>query len=368
MPTATTGVVGPVGMSPPPVRVVAAVRRGQMLFRSPEVDRARLAVVVGQHDGPRALVGGQLVHDGPDLLCDVVPAQHPAEVLVDVVEAQVHDRRIGEHRREQRNDRERGHDDGDEDRHPRAPRPRPLDHDGAERDERQVPRAEVVALAARREQHDEEERVPDGKPPVRGPRRTSNHRPQRGDPHDHPAERDQHELSGDELTGVGAGVVLAQVLEERPRRPVVLRLPHEVRQRERGGDGGAAERPPGAEDRALRCREQAHDRARHPERHRVLVQQPDADDRADAQPEPNVPGAHDSDDEQQRDRPRDQVERHRRQEVARGEVQRAERADRRGQPLREPSSAELAGEQRAHYYVHATDEHGEHVQSRLGCG
>ena len=67
--------------APQEVRLVGADRGRQPVPRPEEIDRARLAVVVGKDGGPRAVLGGQRVVDARDLGHQLRPAEAIAEVL-----------------------------------------------------------------------------------------------------------------------------------------------------------------------------------------------------------------------------------------------------------------------------------------------
>ena len=143
---------------------------------------------------------------------------------------------------------------------------------------------------------------------------------------------------------------------------MVLRLPDQVGREQHKRDRRAADEPP-VEEAALRRGQQPDAGTDDPERHAVLVQQSEAGDGADGQPQPDVAGPHDTDDEPGRGRPGQQLEGLGAEEMTGREEQRPERGDEHGDGLAGPATAELPRQQRAHDDDGAAGQRGNDVEA-----
>ena len=298
-------------------------RRRKTEPRPVHVDRARLAVVLAEHARPGALLRRQGTVDAGGLLRHLLPAepvgeklrQRPHPMGLDGRRRHAERPRVahvgfrGQKReRHRREDESADHEDRRVCRSDpcEAPRKNAFRGDAARGEQHRIGRGQVVDAAVHRQERSQDDEVDDAERAValavaseEEPRETAD--PERGGErvqHEHllPEKRERRELD--------VAPVLPDRLLQLEEREAFPDVPDEVGQEHEEGRGRSDPDPAAPEERAAaRGGEETDDDARAEEAHRVLVQQADAGEQAERQPQARIGAVEEARDEDRAARP-----------------------------------------------------------------
>ena len=125
----------------------------------------------------------------------------------------------------------------------------------------------------------------------------------------------------------------------------MLHVPDHVREEDQEGDRPAEPDPGPREGASLRAQQDADHQGERVDRHRVLVLQAEAGEKAEPQPQLLVAGPDDADEDVRAPRPEQRLECVHREEVVHHDVDEGERARDGREAHREPPAAHLAGQE-----------------------
>ncbi len=346
--------------SPEPVVVVAADRAGQAVGVAEEIDRAGLAVVLGEDARLRPLVRWQRVVDAGDFGNHFRPAMHVRVVLRQRAHLMplagahldpqgLHIADEGLHRQDRQRERSQGRaprEKKQEDRGSQTPPAHPgFQRRGSGGEERRVGRGEVVRLGALRHQDDENRHVSPAQHPERPPGPREQQPAESREPDRKRERMHLDDLLGKELQRRQRHVLVrGGVADELQRRRAVRRLPDQMRQEEENRDRATQPDPGAAEVPALGSEQQPGEHPAAEEEHAVLVLQAEAADQAEEKPELRIATLDDADHRQSPERPEEDVEGVHRKDVEGKEVDRSDQSAQCREDLGEPPAPQLPGD------------------------
>ena len=158
---------------------------------------------------------------------------------------------------------------------------------------------------------------------------------------------------------------VAQPVGNLELRPSVARLPHEVRRPHDERDRDPGQQPRRAQHGSLGDEEKADCEPDDQEARRPLVEEPDAHQQPDDEPQPRVATVEEADDEQRDAAPEQDLGRDRREEVPDRQEHRRDRGGNGCGDLRSSVAAELTGEQRRHDDEPAVEERRDDPEPEL---
>ncbi len=237
-----------------------------------------------------------------------------------------------------------------------------IDDDASRREVHEKDRRDVVALARSDEHRDEQHRIGERQRAQRL-RLVAAPEPQKsGAPDGKQQGPEQKELERDELGPVLGAVLSRDRTSHVDLRPSVGRLPDEVRAPDEHRERGADEEPLRAEDVGSAADHDPDPERRHQEQDEVLVEEPDADDEPDDDPEARIGSLKEARHQPQHEHPRQDVEGGGAQDVSHREEDGSDCAAHRGEDARPRRAPEVPAERRREHDERHADEHRRHAQ------